>query len=66
MTRALPCTKANIKCRIEAARAAGLFVTGILPDGTVLTAESPPELITIRPFEGQDNAESSKWGDVQA
>jgi hypothetical protein len=66
MTRALPFTKANIKRRIEAAHEAGLFVTAILPDGTVLTAVSAPALTTIRPAEGQDNAEPSKWADVQA
>jgi hypothetical protein len=52
VTRALPFTKANLKRRIEAAHEAGLFVTAILPDGTVLTADSPPELITDTPVRG--------------
>jgi hypothetical protein len=62
MTRALIVTKANIKRRIEAVQEAGLFVTGILPDGTILTADNRPELITVR----QDNAEPSKWADTKA
>jgi hypothetical protein len=36
-TRALPFTKDNIKRRIDAVREAGLDVTGVLTDGTVLT-----------------------------
>jgi hypothetical protein len=43
MTQRLPFTRANIKKRIDAAHAAGLLVTGILADGTVLTADSRPE-----------------------
>jgi hypothetical protein len=52
MTRAIPITKADLKRRIDAAHAAGLFVTGILPDGTVLTAQRQPELIAIQPPAG--------------
>ena len=37
MTRQNPYTKRAIRRAIEAALAAGLRVTGILPDGTVLT-----------------------------
>ena len=67
MTRALPFTKASIKRRIDAAHEAGLFVTGILPDGTVLTsnvltAGSRPELIAMPPFGEQP----SKWADTRA
>lgn len=36
MTRVIPFTKANIKRRIEAAREAGLDVTGIAADGTLI------------------------------
>ena len=36
MTRAIPYSKANIKRRIEAAREAGLDVTGITADGTLI------------------------------
>jgi hypothetical protein len=38
MTRALPFSKANIRRRIEALKEAGLVVTGITADGTLLTA----------------------------
>lgn len=36
MTRALPFTKSSLRRAIEAARAAGLQVTGIRPDGTLI------------------------------
>lgn len=65
MTRALPFTKASIKRRVEAVHEVGLFVTAVLPDGTLLIGDSRPEAITIRPFEGQDNA-AGKWADVKA
>jgi hypothetical protein len=62
MTRALSFTKASIKRRIEALREAGLVVTGITADGTLLTAVNAPELIPLQ----QDNAEQSEWADVKA
>jgi hypothetical protein len=44
MTRALPFTRANIRRRIEAAKEAGLNVTGIAPDGTVLIGDLPKDV----------------------
>jgi hypothetical protein len=41
VTRALPFTKANIRRRIDAAREAGLIVTGLAADGTVLIGDMP-------------------------
>jgi hypothetical protein len=43
MTRALHNTKYGIQRRIDAALGSGLYVVGIGPDGTVLTAHSPPD-----------------------
>lgn len=40
MTRALAYTQASVRRRIEAAKKAGLRVTGIAADGTVLTVEN--------------------------
>lgn len=37
MTKALPFTQASVRRAISAAQSAGLKVTGIAPDGTVLT-----------------------------
>ena len=65
MTRALPFTKASIKRRVEAVHELGLFVTAVLPDGTLLVGDSRPEAITIRPFGGQDSA-GGNWADVKA
>jgi hypothetical protein len=41
MTKPLPFTKANIRRRIDAVIEAGLYVTGIAPDGTVLIGDVP-------------------------
>jgi hypothetical protein len=41
MTRAIPFTKARLRRAIEAAREAGLHVTGIRPDGTLIVDDNP-------------------------
>jgi hypothetical protein len=41
MTRPLPFTKARLRRAIEAAREAGLRVTGIRPDGTLIVDDNP-------------------------
>jgi hypothetical protein len=43
MTRALPFTQAGLRRAIEAARKAGLRVTGIRPDGTLIVVEHRDE-----------------------
>ncbi len=43
MTQKLPYTRASITRRILTAREAGLFVASILPDGTLLISDTPPE-----------------------
>ena len=41
MTRPVPFTKARLRRAIEAAREAGLRVTGIRPDGTLIVDDNP-------------------------
>jgi hypothetical protein len=41
MTRAIPFTKASLRRAIEAVREAGLHVTGVRPDGTLIIDENP-------------------------
>jgi hypothetical protein len=41
MTRPIPFTKAHLRRAIEAAREAGLRVTGIRPDGTLIVDDNP-------------------------
>ena len=67
MTRPLPFTQASLRRAIEAARKAGLQVTGIRPDGTLLVqdVENAPDTVPHISFEGQ-SAPSSKWEDVEA
>jgi hypothetical protein len=55
-SRALP-TKASIKRRVAAAREAGLDVSAIQPDGTILTG---------KPSEPTAAPDDSKWSDLRA
>ncbi len=41
MTHPLPFTKARLRRAIQAAREAGLRVTGIRPDGTLIVEDNP-------------------------
>jgi hypothetical protein len=67
MTRALPFTQAGLRRAIRAAREAGLHVTGIRPDGTLIVNDGdsvPGGIVTLAPTE--QAAPSSKWEDVEA
>jgi hypothetical protein len=55
MTRALPFTKASVRRAIAAAQAAGLRVTGIGPDGTVLTGDALAGLVPCVGADGQND-----------
>lgn len=55
MTRALPYTQASVRRRIEAAKKAGLRVTGIAADGTVLTVENTPSSVPMMPAAAQND-----------
>lgn len=65
MTARLPCTQANIRSRIAAARDAGLHVWGIRPDGTLILGDKPLEAPSATGGQA-DNATPSKWEDIQA
>jgi hypothetical protein len=67
MTRALPFTEASLRRAISAARKAGLRVTGIRPDGTVIVndGDNPDGGIVHLSPEGQATA-PSKWEDIGA
>jgi hypothetical protein len=67
MTRALPFTEASLRRAISAARKAGLHVTGIRPDGTVLVASAVDNSSTapIEKLDG-DPTNNVRWDDVQA
>lgn len=55
MTRTLPFTKATVRRAIALAREAGLTVTGIAPDGTVLTGENQTTTISDQPIDLQSD-----------
>jgi hypothetical protein len=67
MTRPLPFTQAGLCRAIEAARKAGLRVTGIRSDGTVIVTEvdNPGDGIVHLAPDGHAAA-PSKWEDVGA
>jgi hypothetical protein len=67
MTRALPFTQASLQCAIKAARKAGLNVTGIRPDGTLIVNAGDKSIDAVVPLvsDGQPR-EPSKWEDAEA
>lgn len=68
MTRPPPFTQAGLCRAIKAARKAGLRVTGIRPDGTVIVTENNEKISTFPPQADLDGqfAVPSKWEDVEA
>jgi hypothetical protein len=64
MTRALPFTEHSLRRAIVGARKAGLRVTGIRPDGTLVVQESADPVAEWVPPLQPDT--SSRWGDVEA
>lgn len=67
MTRALPFTQASLCRALAAARKAGLKVTGIRPDGTLVISDgdSPQNEIAASIPDGQATG-PSRWEDVEA
>ena len=64
MTRPLPFTEYSLRRAITAARKAGLRVTGIRPDGTLIVHEGTETLVNIALI---DQTEApSRWEDVKA
>lgn len=64
MTARAPFTKASLERAIAAAKRAGLRVTGIRADGTVLVQDSDAPIAPLEP-QGQD-ARASRWAEVKA
>jgi hypothetical protein len=64
MTRALPFTESSLRRAIMAARKAGLRVTGIRPDGTLVLHEAIETVADIVPSD--EASTSSNWEDVEA
>ena len=63
VTAPLPFTKANVRRRIAAALEAGLYVTGIAPDGTVLVG-AEPKYSHHRSVDKLEPALATSWDDV--
>jgi hypothetical protein len=64
MTRRLPFTEYSLRRAIAAAQKAGLRITGIRPDGTLIVRENTDAAVDSPLYERA--ATGSKWEDVQA
>jgi len=64
MTKPLPFTQASIRRAVLGARSAGLRVTGIRPDGTVMVDEGEGPVDLSPPV--APNQASSRWEDAEA
>lgn len=60
----LPFTQASLKRAIAAARHAGLCVTGIRPDGTLIVQDGEAPVAPLDPQAQSDRA--SRWAEVKA
>ncbi len=65
MTRALPFTSASVTRLIKGIEAAGRFVVGARPDGTLIVGDKPFETASLVPME-LHNDPTSKWEDKGA
>lgn len=66
MTKAIPFTQASINRAVQGARKAGLRVTGIRPDGTVMTVDdgdNPEASVSVVAPSPQSAPAPSKWRD---
>ena len=65
MTRALPFTEASIARIIRGVMKAGLYVVGVKPDGTLITADKPIDPTSLAPVNEQPSptAETRRMGD---
>lgn len=68
MTKPLRFTQASLRRAIAAAKASGLRVTGIAPDGTVLvcSGENQPDLVPAGQVADQNAEAADCWGQVEA
>lgn len=64
MTARLPFTQASLERAISAARRAGLRVTGIRADGTLVVQDGDAPIAQLEP-QG-DAAAASRWAEVKA
>lgn len=61
VTKPLPFTKAGLQRAIRAARAEGLSVTGIHPDGTLLVDERRPVVRRAPALQTEDAQTEETW-----
>ena len=61
VTKALPFTKASIVRRILAAKAAGLHVIGVKPDGTLIVADEPIDVASFVPPYDDNTPDPEVW-----
>jgi hypothetical protein len=64
VTRALPYTEYSLRRAITAARKAGLRITGIRPDGTLIVREGSESIVDTTQID--EVTAASKWEDIEA
>ena len=63
MTTRLPFTQRQLRTAIKAAAAEGLFVVGVKPDGTLITANKPIDVASLVPANEEPSPPERSFGD---
>lgn len=63
MTKAIPFTAASLARAIKGVEAAGLFVVGVKPDGTLIVGDKPVDVASIVPEEGTPSPPVRRFGE---
>lgn len=65
MSRPVPFTRSGLKRAILAAREAGLYVVGIRPDGTLITANEPAKLPLALDAPPTQDDDEARWRNLE-
>jgi hypothetical protein len=63
MTKALPFTQHSLARAIKGVEAAGRFVVGVKPDGTLIVADKPVDIASLVPANEEPSPPAKSFGD---
>lgn len=63
MTRAIPFTAAALARAIKGVEAAGLFVVGVRPDGTLIVGDKPVDTASLVPPDPPPSPPARRFGE---
>jgi len=63
MTRAIPFTAASLARAIKGVEAAGRFVVGVKPDGTLIVADKPVDTASLVPANEEPSPPVRRFGE---